>query len=340
MRVLVIKTSSVGGIIHTLPALTDAKRAIPSITFDWLVEETFTEIPKWHPAVDNVIPVAIRRWRKHIFQTIGSNEWRQFKTQLNKNHYDLVIDCQGLLKSGWLGRFLKAPIAGFDKLSVREPIATWFYQHKYHVSKNLHAVERIRSLFSQALNYELPKERGDYGVNRQAFFGTATEAASVLLLHECAHADRLYPELYWRDLAQQLAKDGYRVRLPWRKPEDREQAERIAEGIDGVEVLPRLNLQGFMGGLAQSSAVVSVDNGLGHLSAALDIPCLSLYGPTNPDLIGTYGKYQIHLSAQQFHSPGDANPESLDALSPDLVYQTLQNHLLSKSETVVMPVVK
>ena len=102
MRVLLVKTSSLGDVIHTLPALTDAQRAIPGIQFDWVVEEGFAEIPAWHPAVAQVIPVAIRRWRKHPLQTLRSGEWRRFKARLRETHYDLVIDAQGLLKSAWL----------------------------------------------------------------------------------------------------------------------------------------------------------------------------------------------------------------------------------------------
>ena len=95
MRVLIIKTSSLGDIIHTLPALTDAVEKIPGIRFDWAVEEAFSEIPAWHPAVDKIIPVAIRRWRKHPIDSLFGSEWKQCKRELRKGHYDAVIDAQG-----------------------------------------------------------------------------------------------------------------------------------------------------------------------------------------------------------------------------------------------------
>jgi lipopolysaccharide heptosyltransferase I len=113
VRVLLVKTSSLGDVIHTLPALTDAARAIPGIQFDWVVEEGFAEIPAWHPAVAQVIPVAIRRWRKNLWQTIKNGEWTRFKQRLSESRYDLVIDAQGLLKSAWLTRYVKAPVAGW-----------------------------------------------------------------------------------------------------------------------------------------------------------------------------------------------------------------------------------
>ena len=102
MKALVIKTSSMGDVIHTLPALTDASEAIDGIRFDWVVEEGFSEIPAWHPAVDRVIPVAIRRWRKHPLITWRNGEWRKFRETVDQTNYDIVIDAQGLLKSAWL----------------------------------------------------------------------------------------------------------------------------------------------------------------------------------------------------------------------------------------------
>src|SRR6218665_2449357 len=121
MRVLLIKTSALGDVIHSLPALTDAARSIPGIQFDWVVEEGFAEIPAWHPAVAQVIPVAIRRWRRNILRTIGSGEWRRCKEQLREHRYDCVIDAQGLLKSAWLARQAGAPVTGLDPQSAREP---------------------------------------------------------------------------------------------------------------------------------------------------------------------------------------------------------------------------
>jgi heptosyltransferase-1 len=336
MRVLIIKTSSMGDVIHTLPALTDAKRARPNITFDWVVEEGFAEIPRWHPAVDEVIPVAIRRWRKQIIKTWGSNEWKQCKTHLRKHHYDLVIDAQGLLKSAWLTRWVKAPAAGYDKKSVREKVASWFYRHSFSVDKDMHAVERIRSLFAQALDYPKPETKGDYGIDRRRFCSATPEAPNVVFLHGTTRDDKHYPETYWRDLAKTLTGEGYRVRLPWGAAHERDRARRIAKGINGVEVLPRLSLHAVAGVLAQASAVVAVDTGLGHLTAALNIPAISLYGPTSPSLVGAYGENQLHLCAADYleNNAGaeiaDVDPAVFAPLTPDHVYQQLQPMLSKK----------
>lgn len=325
MRVLIVKTSSLGDVIHTLPALTDATRACPGIEFDWVVEDSFAEIPGWHPGVSTVIPVAIRRWRKEIFKTIGSVEWKEFRTVLRKQHYDLVIDAQGLLKSAWVTRLVKAPAAGYDKDSVRERLASLAYQHQYAVPKEMHAVERIRHLFALALDYPKPDTKGSYGIDLSRFCSTTPEAANVVLLHGTTRHDKHYPEDYWRQLAGTLTEQGIRVRLPWGNDTEKERAYRIAEGNPGVQVLPKLNLNGVAGVLAQATAVVAVDTGLGHLSAALDIPTVSLYGPTSPLLVGAYGANQIHLCAQDCPPVAHVtDPEIFSPLTPERVMTALQ----------------
>ena len=297
MRVLLVKTSSLGDVIHALPALTDAARAIPGITFDWVVEEGFAEIPTWHPAVGKVIPVAIRRWRKNIWQTIKSGEWRRFKQSLRAEKYDLVIDAQGLVKSAWLTRYVNAPVAGLDKNSAREPLASRFYQRRLAVARGQHAVERLRQLFAVALGYDLPKGLGDYGLDVERLIELPRNKPYVLFLHGTTWDTKHWPEVYWRDLALRMADKGVEVRLPWGNPAEKARAERIANGLSNAVVLPKLNLAGVARVLASASACVAVDTGLGHLAAALDVPTISLFGPTNPDLTGAYGKVQIHLAS-------------------------------------------
>lgn len=297
LRVLVIKTSSLGDVIHTLPALTDAARAIPGIRFDWVVEEGFREIPTWHPAVDQVLPVAIRRWRKNLWQTFKSGEWRRFKQRLRETRYDLVIDAQGLLKSAWLTRYVKAPVAGLDRDSVREPLASRFYDRRLAVARGQHAVERLRQLFAMALGYDLPNAMGDYGLRREQWPSQLPAPAYVVFLHGTTWDTKHWPEHYWRELAERLALARIEVRLPWGNPAEQARAQRIATGLKNVHILPKLNLAGVAAILAEAKACVAVDTGLGHLAAALDVPTVSLFGPTNPGLTGAYGKGQEHLGS-------------------------------------------
>ncbi|KAB0547661.1 lipopolysaccharide heptosyltransferase I [Pseudomonas argentinensis] len=328
MRVLVIKTSSLGDVIHTLPALTDAARAIPGIRFDWVVEEGFAEIPAWHPAVSQVIAVAIRRWRKHPLKTLRSGEWSRFKQRLRESHYDLVIDAQGLFKSAWLTRYVKAPVAGLDSKSAREPIAARFYDRPYSVPPAQHALERTRQLFGQALGYSVPAGLGDYGLNRAQL---ADPAASpyLVFLHGTTWASKHWPEAYWRELAEQVAGQGWSIRLPWGNETEKARAERIAAGIEGAAVLPKLNLAGVAKVLAGARACVAVDTGLGHLAAALDVPTLSLYGPTLPGRVGAYGRSQVHLCASGPDAgKGDRDKPCFDDLKPQRVFTELHALLL------------
>ena len=297
MRVLLIKTSSLGDVIHTLPALTDALRANPDIRFDWVVEEGFAEIPHWHPAVDQVIPVAIRRWRKNLLQTWRNGEWHDFKRRVHQQHYDLVIDAQGLLKSAWLTRGFKVPVAGFSRKSVREPIASYFYDRQITVAPGLHAVERIRQLFAQALNYPVLEQMGEYSLSRERLATVDSQRPYVLFLHGTTWPSKHWPQQSWRALAEQLAAANINVRIPWGNAAEKQRAQAIADGLPQVQVLPPLNLTDVAAQIAGAQACVAVDTGLGHLAAALDVPCVSLYGPTLPGRVGAYGQVQVHLCA-------------------------------------------
>lgn len=307
MRVLLVKTSSLGDVIHTLPALTDAARAIPGIRFDWVVEEAFAEIPAWHPAVDRVIPVAIRRWRKAPFRAWTSGEWRRFTRELLSVRHDLTIDAQGLLKSALLTRYASIPVHGLDRASAREPLAARFYTHRHPVARGRHAVERTRELFARALGYPVPTEAGSYGLDRTRVLAGAGEAANVALaddgrpylvfLHGTTWATKHWPEAYWRQLIEAAIAAGWPVRLPWGNEAERARAERLATGLADATVLPRLPLAGIAAQLAGARACVAVDTGLGHLAAALDVPTISLFGPTNPGYTGAWGPRQIHLAS-------------------------------------------
>ena len=324
MRVLVVKMSSLGDVIHTLPALGDAAAAIPEIRFDWVVEEAFAELPSWHPAVDRVIPVAIRRWRKSPLKGFTGPEWRSARAALHERHYDAVIDAQGLLKSAVITRLVRAPRYGMDRRSARERLAALAYDHPVQVPRDLHAVERTRLLFARALDYPLPGTPGDYGL-RGALPPVATGLPpGLLFFHGTARADKLWPETHWVALAQSAGAAGYRVWLPWGNDVERERAERIAVQGDNLTVLPRLGLLALAEMLLQAKGAVAVDTGLGHLSAALDVPTVSLYGPTSTRLIGAYGNNQVHIESP-LQGSGDADPAAMmQAITPARVWQALQ----------------
>lgn len=300
MRVLIVKVSSLGDVIHTLPAVTEAKKANRRLQFDWVVEENFVEVPSWHPAVERVIPVAFRRWRKNVTQALRSGEFRAFRDDLQSTHYDLVIDAQGLIKSGFIGRLSKGLTVGLSNSTIKEPMATLFYNKVYSVPRDEHAVQRVLELFARTLNFPLEPvtpENVDYGLDlaRLGVDSHDSGTNTLLFLHGTTWQTKHWPEPYWRELARLATGRGYRVALPWGSDAERYRAESIVEGITGATVLPRQTLTGMARQIATATGVVAVDTGLGHLAAALGTPTVSLYGPTNPGLAGTFGRNQRHL---------------------------------------------
>ncbi|EGT0640515.1 lipopolysaccharide heptosyltransferase RfaC [Citrobacter werkmanii] len=301
MRVLIVKTSSMGDVLHTLPALTDAQQAIPDIHFDWVVEEGFAQIPSWHSAVDRVIPVAIRRWRKAWFSAPIKAERKAFRDAVRLQQYDAIIDAQGLVKSAALVTRLAHGVKhGMDWSTAREPLASLFYNRKHHIARQQHAVERTRELFAKSLGYTKPQSQGDYAIAQHFLTEVNADTAQyAVFLHATTRDDKHWPEANWRELIGLLNNAGIRIKLPWGAAHEEARAKRLAEGFTYVDVLPRMSLEEVARVLAGAKFVVSVDTGLSHLTAALDRPNITLYGPTDPGLIGGYGKNQY---TQQSHS--------------------------------------
>lgn len=297
-KILIVKMSSMGDVLQTLPALTDAGKMLGDISFDWVVEENFAEIPSWHPLVDRVIPVAWRRWRKNKLAALLGKEFKVFGRQLREKKYDLIIDAQGLIKSAVVTRIAKGKRAGLDKNSLWEPLARFAYQKHYSVDPNQHAVTRIRQLFSKVLGYTLPDDV-DYGLDKTTLIGQqAEEKPYVLFIHGTTWETKLWPETYWQQLAEKVATNGCRIKLLWGNEQEKQRAERIAKHCKNAEVLPKMNLHKVARVIAGAKAIVAVDTGLGHLSAAFAVPTISLYGPTDSDAIGAIGPEQIHLHGE------------------------------------------
>ncbi|MGX2975385.1 lipopolysaccharide heptosyltransferase RfaC [Ursidibacter arcticus] len=305
MKVCLIKTSSMGDVIHTLPALTDAQNKIPDLQIDWVVEPAFAEIPRWHSAVKKVIPFAFRAWRKRLLSKETLQQWSSFKQQLQQENYDVVVDAQGLLKSAFFAtRLAKGEKHGYDRHSIREPIATLFYDKRHAISYQQHAVERIRQLFAQSLGYSLPDTLGDYAIARH-FTSLAKEQENLtacspylIAIHATTRADKHWQENSWSELFERCVNSGVEIRLPWGNQKEFERATRLAEQSEKIKVLPKLSLTELAEQIANAQAVISVDTGLSHLTAALDKPNIILYGATDPNLIGAYGKNQHYLQAQ------------------------------------------
>ncbi len=338
MKILLIKTSSLGDVFHTLPAVEDAYRALPGVEIDWVVEEAFAAIPAWHPAVNEVIPVAWRRWRKELFSKAVRAEMKAFRQRLQSTDYDIVLDAQGLLKSAVITRMARGPRYGLDKHSCREPLAAMAYQFPQAVAKGQHAIPRVRQLFAQVLGYDVPADLS-YGVDRTRWQRPAVDGDYWVFLHGTTWITKLWPEIYWRELAVLATASGRKVMLPWGNAEEHERAQRIAAGHDGVEVLPKMGLNELNAWLAHAQAVVGVDTGLSHVAAALAVPSVAIYGATDSTLTGVLGP-QVEVMRSEYsdcapclsktclkNEPGALQPPCYREISPQRVFGSLQSRI-------------
>ncbi len=306
LKILLIKTSSMGDVLHNLPVVTDICSHVPEVSIDWVVEEDLSELPALHPRVNQVFPVAIRRWRKAWWQSRA--EIRNTCRNLAAHPHDLALDTQGLLKSALVTRCSKAVSHGYNWNSAREPAASLFYDRTHGVDNKLHAVERNRRLAGLALGYE-PQGAPDYGVRApELTLSWLPPEPYVVLLHATSRDDKLWDESNWMELGRHLSEAGMRAVLPWGNETERLRSERLCTGISGAVLAPRTNLNEAAAVLAGARAAVGVDTGLSHLAAALNVPTVGIYTATDPGLTGLYaGEGAINLG-------GKDAPPSVDAV--------------------------
>ncbi|QLI81759.1 lipopolysaccharide heptosyltransferase I [Chitinibacter fontanus] len=295
-NILIIRMSSMGDVIHQWPAITDLARAYPEVAIDWVVEEGFAELPKLHPAVRRVIPIALRRWRKSLLAESTQAQWRHFKTDLRACRYDLILDAQGLIKSAAVAKLTCGPVAGFDRHSIREPLASLAYGRKYAVSKTLHAIERNRQLSAAALGYSLQGDI-DYGLSvPQLALDWLPDSPYAVFLTATSRADKEWPEANWIILGQRMLAMGVRPIFPWGGEAERERAQRLAAALPAAIVAPKLSLTAAAALLAQSKIVVGVDTGLVHLAAAVAVPTVAIFCASDPALTGVRASsYAVNL---------------------------------------------
>ncbi|MBZ9799989.1 lipopolysaccharide heptosyltransferase I, partial [Mesorhizobium sp. ES1-4] len=259
MKVLIVKTSSMGDVIHTFPALEDARRARPDIAFDWCVEEAFAGIVALHPAIGTIHTVAIRRWRRNLFDTKTWREAVALRRALRECRYDLVIDAQGLLKSALVARQARAPIAGFNQSSAREPSATLFYDVTYAVPRDLHAIERTRRLFGLALGYQPDLATLNSGIVPPAGTSADISGKTAFLLHGTSREDKKWPVEDWIATARLLIERGVTPLTTWSNEREKAVADGIAKAVPSTVVLPRSPLADIAAMLGRATLVIGAD---------------------------------------------------------------------------------
>ncbi len=287
-KILLIKTSSLGDVIHALPAVTDLKAAVPDARIGWVVEEPLVPVLRLHPGVSDIIPIAIRRWRRAWWHGAVRDEVRASLRQLRMQTYDDVIDAQGLFKSALITRAARGTRHGLDLHSAREPLAA-FYDHTYRIPWDLHAVERTRLLLARAVGYALPPDC-NYGIQAvPRAFAWLNATRYAVLLHASSGDYKLWDEQNWRSLIKALNAAGVKCVLPWGSAQERDRSVRIAANMEAASVPPALSLTELAGLVTGARAVVGVDTGLTHLAAALAVPTVGIFSATDPAATGIYG---------------------------------------------------
>lgn len=289
MRILLIKTSSLGDVIHNLPVVSDLRRTFPEAQIDWCVEESFADIPRLHAEVSEVIPVAIRRWRKSLGKIATWREMSTFRQGLRKKAYDAVLDTQGLIKSALIARQANGRRYGYAAEVAREPFAARFYHETFVIPPNAHAVERNRWLAAAAFDYPLDLPL-DFGlVTPPVDLPWLPENRRVILLTATSRDDKLWDEAHWIAVALALVQRGLAPVLPAGSMQERRRAERIAAAVPGAMVAPPMTLRQLAGLIGGAVLTIGVDTGLAHLATALGVPTIALYVTTDPALTGVYG---------------------------------------------------
>ena len=303
--ILFIKTSSLGDVIHHMPALTEARRHRPQARFSWVVEEAFAPLVRIHPAVSAVIPIASRRWRGTPLAPSTWGDIASFGRALRARSYDEVIDTQGLVRSAVVARLAHGRRHGYDASSIREPVAAWFYDVKHRVARDLHAITRNRTLAGLALGY-MPDGSTDFGLSRHAIRAT-NQAPYGILFHATARAEKEWPEVAWIALGRVLAARGGSLLLPWGTEAEQLRSKRIAAQLANARVPERQPLDRMAALIAGASFVIGVDTGLIHLAAALGVPLVAIFCGSEPGLTGPMGSGPIAVVGGKHKQPSVAD---------------------------------
>jgi heptosyltransferase-1 len=306
-KILVVKLSSLGDVLHTLPIVWDIRKRLPNAQIDWVVEEAY--VPLLSPlqttgnfsGIDRIIPIALRRWRRSLF---SPKSWREFfamRQLLQATTYDVILETQGLIKSALVCALAKkskqAIVAGLGnatQYSGYEPLARLFYTQSVQVPKQCHAIDRARLVMSSAFDWSPPKRENEPPQFYPTAFAKALPKLSnlsieslhnttsgkvpyVVCFHSTARAAKRWSNESWAELGKSLSQCGYHVILPWGNGAEREISQSIADHIPGAIVPRGFSIQEAYSLVAHAALIVGVDTGLTHLAAVLGKPTVEIY---------------------------------------------------------------
>ena len=297
MKVLVVKMSSMGDIVHAQPLVTDILKHFPNAKIDWVCEAAFAAIPAMHPGVADVIPISLRRWRRNLTDPDTRRAFRAFVERLRRVQYDWVIDCQGLIKSAVISRLARASHrAGLSWASSRDAVASLAYDRKALVPKSLHVVSRNRAVAAAALGYAVA-EPARFGLQPPAVptAWRSSQRAYAVLIPGASRDEKLWPEAHWQAMAKRLVGQGLQVCWLWGSAPERERVLRLARACGSVQdasaqnvavatdalanslVPPFLSVAQAAALIADAQVVVGLDTGFTHLAGALGRPTVGIF---------------------------------------------------------------
>ncbi len=294
MNILIVKLSSLGDVVHTMPAVQDIRHALPHAQIDWVVEQSFAALAQRCEGVRHVIACDLRSWRKSWWHVDTRQAWAAFKTRLQLQTYDAVIDCQGLTKSALVARCAKLTptgkryaLANRTEGSGYEAPTRWLANVAVPIAPHTHAVERSRMLCANAMAYALAQGSGwDFGLKTlNASVGNARAATkTIAFIHGTSRADKCWDEAHWVSLGQRLMAQGLSVALLHGSANEEARSQRIAQALGApghanatAQVWPRMPLDALTDLLATCAGAIGVDSGLSHIAVALDLPHVQIY---------------------------------------------------------------
>jgi len=309
MRVLIVKLSSLGDVVHTLPVVADIRAAHADARIDWVVEPAFAPLVARVDGIAEVIECALRRWtRQGWWRSTTRAELRAFVRRLRRDRYDAVLELQGLTKAALIAALARGPSYGLanrtDGASYEWP-ARFLATHAIRVRKQSHALDRARELVAAALGTRIDAPPS-FGLRARPVAAPERER-TVVLVHGTTRADKLWPDSNWIELGRRLVDQGWNVALPQSGSEEAARARAIAEAIGGAScaVWPAMELGAFIDRLAGSAGVIGVDSGPSHIAVALGLAHVQIYNfPTS----WRTGPQPRHGAGLQVSIEGDPTP--------------------------------
>jgi heptosyltransferase I len=317
LNILIVKLSSLGDVVHTMPAVQDIRRALPQAQIDWVVEPGFAPLVKRVEGVRRVIPCAMRLWRKHWTRASTRAAWQAFIAELGEVQYDAVIDCQGLTKSAIVARCAQLTATGKRYAlgnrtagSGYEAPTRWVADVAVQVPVHVHAVQRSRLLCATALGYPKPDNSWHFGLLAQQNIAQAA-IKTVAFIHGTSRADKCWSEAHWVQLGARLAAQGYQIALLHGSDEEAQRSQRIAQAIgSAAKVWPRMALDALTDHLAGCAGAIGVDSGLSHIAVALNLPHVQIY---NFDTAWRTGPLNMQRQHSVFAAPQPSVQQVWDA---------------------------